>query len=86
MNAIHDRAAARALLSAPVLASVAVMLLNDHVLKHARLLPPLITGKLSDFAFLFFAPIVLAFVLRARGVARAAELADLGQRRASTAR
>lgn len=36
------------------------LLLNDHVLKHAGVLPPLVTGKLSDFAGLWVAPAVLA--------------------------
>jgi hypothetical protein len=55
----------RAVTSAPVLGAIALMLLNDHVLKRAGLLPGVVTGKLSDFAFLFFAPIVLAFLTRA---------------------
>jgi hypothetical protein len=45
------------------------MTLNDHVLKGAGILPPLVTGKLSDFAFLFFAPIILAFVTKSRSLA-----------------
>jgi hypothetical protein len=63
---IGDRAARRALLSAPVIGSIAVMVANDHFLKGSGVLPGLVTGKLSDFAFLFFAPIVLAAVTGAR--------------------
>ena len=35
--------------------------MNDHVLKHAC--PGVVTGKLSDFAGLFFFPLFLADVL-----------------------
>jgi hypothetical protein len=48
-----------------VLGSIALMFLNDHFLKQAQLLPGLVTGKISDFTFLFFAPIVLAYFIRA---------------------
>src|SRR5687768_324616 len=63
---IGDQAAARALVSVPVVGSIALMLANDHFLKGSGLLPGLVTGKLSDLAFLFFAPIVLAALARAR--------------------
>jgi hypothetical protein len=43
------------------LASIALLLLNDHLLK--RLAPSLLTGKLSDFAGLFFFPLLLGAVL-----------------------
>ncbi len=50
------------------LISLAVLLLNDHVLK--LLVPSWLTGKLSDFAGLFFFPFLLAallgFLLRER--------------------
>src|SRR3990172_2549922 len=47
------------------LASVALLLINDHVLK--RLAPSWLTGKLSDFAGLFFFPyVVLAFAALVR--------------------
>lgn len=42
----------------PLLA-VALLLLNDHALKGSGLLPGWLTGKLSDFAGLFFFPILL---------------------------
>ncbi len=69
--------------TAPTLASVsrspivwwvalALLVLNDHLLKGAGLLPGWLTGKLSDFAGLIVAPVVAAAVLRARtGRARA---------------
>ena len=46
----------------PMLA-VAVLLLNDHILKGSGLLPGWLTGKLSDVAGLFFFPVLLAIVL-----------------------
>ena len=47
--------------------SLAILLLNDHVLKHAGVLPGAVTGKLSDFAGLIVAPVLAAALLRARG-------------------
>ena len=46
--------------------ALAVMALNDHVLKSAGLLPGELTGKLSDFAGMLVAPVLLATVIRAR--------------------
>jgi hypothetical protein len=43
-----------------------VLVLNDHWLKGAGLLPGWLTGKLSDFAGLIVAPILLATLARAR--------------------
>ena len=43
----------------PVAAMVLVAL-NDHVLKGSGLLPGWLTGKLSDFAGLYFAPLLVA--------------------------
>jgi hypothetical protein len=43
-----------------------VLVLNDHWLKGAGLLPGWLTGKLSDFAGLIVAPILVASALRAR--------------------
>lgn len=40
--------------------ALVVLLVNDHVLKHADVLPGLLTGKLSDFAGLIVAPVLLA--------------------------
>lgn len=48
------------------LASAAALAVNDHVLKGAGLLPGWLTGKLSDFAGLVVAPVVLAAILRVR--------------------
>jgi hypothetical protein len=41
-------------------AAMALVALNDHVLKGAGLLPGWLTGKLSDFAGLYFAPLLVA--------------------------
>ena len=46
--------------------ALALMAFNDHVLKSADLLPPLLTGKISDFAGLLVAPVLMAVVLRAK--------------------
>jgi hypothetical protein len=46
--------------------ALAVLLVNDHVLKGAGLLPGWLTGKLSDVAGLVVAPWLLARVLRAK--------------------
>lgn len=43
-----------------------LLLINDHVLKGAGLLPGWVTGKLSDLAGLFVAPALLAALVRAR--------------------
>ncbi len=43
-----------------------VLVVNDHVLKGAGLLPGWLTGKLSDFAGLVVAPPLAAFLARAR--------------------
>jgi hypothetical protein len=50
--------------------ALAVLVLNDHVLKHVDLLPHAITGKLSDFAGLLVAPAVLAWQIGARDRSR----------------
>jgi outer membrane protein assembly factor BamB len=49
------------------LGALAVLVVNDHLLKGAGLLPGWLTGKLSDFAGLVVAPALLAIALRARG-------------------
>jgi len=53
-----DRLALAALGHPASLGAVALLLLNDHVLKQA--FPSILTGKLSDFAGLFFFPFLLA--------------------------
>jgi outer membrane protein assembly factor BamB len=45
--------------------ALALLVVNDHLLK--RVVPGMITGKLSDVAGLIVAPVVLAAVVRARG-------------------
>ena len=50
-----------ALASRPSLAAIALLLLNDHVLKATA--PSIVTDKLSDFAGLFFAPYALLTVV-----------------------
>jgi hypothetical protein len=47
-------------------AALLVLVLNDHWLKGAGLLPGWLTGKLSDFAGLIVAPILAATLARAR--------------------
>jgi hypothetical protein len=63
---LSDGAAVRALTGPLTVGAIALMVLNDHVLKGAGIVPGVLTGKLSDFAFLFFAPIVLVYLTRAR--------------------
>jgi hypothetical protein len=55
-----------ALRSPLFLVALLVLVLNDHWLKGAGLLPGWLTGKLSDFAGLIVAPILLATLARAR--------------------
>lgn len=47
-------------------ASALVLLLNDHCLKGGGVLAPWLTGKLSDFAGLLMAPVVVAAALAPR--------------------
>jgi hypothetical protein len=47
--------------------ALASLLVNDHVLKRAHLLPGWLTGKLSDFAGMLVAPVLIATLLRVRG-------------------
>lgn len=56
--------------------AVVTLLINDHVLKTAGLLPGVITGKLSDFAGLVVAPVLLVALLRANALS--ARLACFG--------
>ena len=46
------------------LAAVAILVVNDHFLKGSGLLPAWLTGKLSDFAGLFFFPLLLTALWR----------------------
>lgn len=56
----------RALLHPVWLAAVATLAINDHLLKGSDLLPGWFTGKLSDVAGLFAAPLLLAVLVRAK--------------------
>ncbi|MCC7537213.1 MAG: hypothetical protein IT379_13405, partial [Deltaproteobacteria bacterium] len=59
--------ASLALLTQPAWwAALALLLLNDHVLKGAGLLPGFVTGKLSDLAGLVVAPVLLVAITRAQ--------------------
>jgi hypothetical protein len=61
------RASARAALTNPVWwTALVVLVVNDHLLKGGGLLPPELTGKLSDFAGLIVAPVLLAASLGVR--------------------
>jgi outer membrane protein assembly factor BamB len=62
----HRAIARRALLHPFWAAALTLLLLNDHVLKGAGLLPPWLTGKLSDFAGMIVAPVLLAALIGAR--------------------
>jgi hypothetical protein len=52
------------------MSAAALMAVNDHVLKHAGVLPGWFTGKLSDVLGLFFFPMLLVSLARALGVER----------------
>jgi hypothetical protein len=56
---------------ATLFVATALLLLNDRVLKAGGIAPAWLTGKLSDFAGLLVAPVLIALLLRALGVARA---------------
>ncbi len=58
--------AERALLSPAWIASLAVLGLNDHLLKGSGLLPDMLTGKLSDVAGMLVAPALLAAITRTK--------------------
>ncbi|MFO0755608.1 MAG: hypothetical protein U0359_03920 [Byssovorax sp.] len=60
----RSHTAHRALLHPLWLASLSVLVLNDHFLKGSGLLPGWLTGKLSDIAGLLVAPALLAVLLR----------------------
>lgn len=55
------------------LSAALVLVVNDHALKGAGLLPGWLTGKLSDFAGMFFFPVLLAALARRRASVRAAD-------------
>jgi hypothetical protein len=65
----------RGVFSLPALGALFVLVLNDHVLKHAC--PSALTGKLSDFAGLFLFPVLAGALAGRRStiVARASAIA-----------
>jgi hypothetical protein len=63
----------RVLCSPTFLSAIFVLIANDRWLKGAGLLPARLTGKLSDFAGLIVAPLLLVVLVRAR--TRRAQLA-----------
>lgn len=48
------------------IAALFVLVVNDHLLKGAGMLPPIVTGKLSDFAGMLVAPLLLAAIAGVR--------------------
>jgi len=56
-NSLGLRASLAVLASPPSLVAIALLLINDHLFK--QMWPSLVTGKLSDFAGLYFAPYVV---------------------------
>lgn len=59
------------------LAAVGLLASNDHLLKGSGLLPAAVTGKLSDFAGLFFFPLLCASIARgASFLVRGRDVAD----------
>ena len=70
------------LLHPAALAAVGALLLNDHALKGAGLVPAVVTGKLSDFAGLAFFPLLLIAMAE---LARSALGRSWGPRRSDVA-
>jgi hypothetical protein len=52
--------ARRALTTPAVLAAIALLIVNDHILKGSGMMPGVVTGKLSDLAGMVFFPLLLA--------------------------
>jgi len=65
------------------LASVAFLVANDHLLKRAY--PSVLTGKLSDFAGLFFFPFLLTALFGLAGLALVRRPFAAGERRRADA-
>jgi hypothetical protein len=65
-NPRPELAPARALLTPTWIAALAILVANDHWLKGSGLAPGLVTGKLSDFAGMLVAPVLLASLLGLR--------------------
>ena len=68
VDPVSPVSSARALVHPIALAAIALLVVNDHVLK--QLAPGLVTGKLSDFAGLAFFPLLLAAAAEHAGVRR----------------
>ena len=66
MPRVEPRQPLRALAHPLWIAALALLVLNDHVLKGAEVLPWAVTGKLSDVAGLLVAPALLAALLGLR--------------------
>lgn len=70
LNVPHENRAeltpARALLTPTWVVALAVLVANDHWLKGSGLIPGVLTGKLSDFAGMLVAPVLLAALLGLR--------------------
>jgi hypothetical protein len=64
-EAMTNRSQWPALRSRTFWLALVVLVVNDHLLKGSGLLPGWLTGKLSDFAGLVVAPVLLASLLRA---------------------
>ena len=47
--------------------ALASLIVNDHVLKRVHVLPGWLTGKLSDFAGMLIAPVLMVALFRVRG-------------------
>lgn len=60
MSTAHNDHPGKLLCHPAVLVAVAVVAINDHLLKGSGLLPGVVTGKLSDVAGLFFFPVLVA--------------------------
>ena len=51
-----------------IFVALLLMILNDHFLKHSDLLPKILSGKISDFTFLYFAPVLASWFFRVKKV------------------
>jgi hypothetical protein len=74
-NSAAFRKAASALLHPLSLTAILLLLLNDHILR--RFWPSWVTGKLGDFAWLFFFPFVMTMLLACILPVRKGRLKDL---------
>ncbi|MES0490410.1 MAG: hypothetical protein ABUK01_10485 [Leptospirales bacterium] len=65
---ILDKPVHISILKPSIFLALFIMILNDHFLKHSELLPGVVTGKISDLAFLYFAPISAAWLFKVKKV------------------